>query len=313
MVNEDEEDPKDQLEKLYAWITRIPLSKPTKNLIRDFSDAVMMAEILKVYYPRYVDLHNYIPASNLHMKKENWNILNRKVLSKIDMKLTKDTIDQLANFHPGTAENILLKLRKRILKDFEPRNSQDRSYNHENNDSIEEAHNKMNMFNMKSTSENALKTISCTKSMFEYAKKKLYFIWKWLVNLLCFWSYFPNTMFRLQNPLQRTLSLKVKETAGVSKTGETSETFNEEDAVPRHVCAQLKQELREIDDIISTLNHKVAYLESAMKLKDLQISNLTSQILQNAAESEQPGKIQMNNTQSKLRSQIVREKIAVEE
>ncbi|XP_076761820.1 sperm flagellar protein 1 [Xylocopa sonorina] len=202
MANEDEEDPKNQLEKLYAWISRIPLSKPTKNLTRDFSDAVMMAEILKVYYPRYVDLHNYIPVNNLYMKRENWNTLNRKVLTKIDLKLTKDIIDQLINFHPGTAENILLKLRKRILKDSESRNSQDRSCNHENDDSIEQS--KMNIFNMKCTSENSLRTASCTKSMVECAKNKFYFMWKWLVHLLCFWCYFPNIMFRLQNPFRKT-------------------------------------------------------------------------------------------------------------
>lgn len=78
-----------------------------------------MAEILKIYYPRHVDLHNYVPANSITMKKENWQILNRKVLSKIDMKLTKNIINQLANCYPGAAENILLELRKKVLQEFE--------------------------------------------------------------------------------------------------------------------------------------------------------------------------------------------------
>lgn len=78
-----------------------------------------MAEILKVYYPRYVELHNYVPASNLNMKKENWNTLNRKVLAKIDMKLSRDTIHHLANASQGTIEKLLLDLRMKILRDDE--------------------------------------------------------------------------------------------------------------------------------------------------------------------------------------------------
>ncbi|XP_026670932.1 sperm flagellar protein 1-like [Ceratina calcarata] len=136
MANEDEKESK--VEELYSWISGIPLSKPTKNLSRDFSDAVMMAEILKQYYPRHVDLHNYMPVNSLNLKKENWNILNRKVLSKIDMKLNKDAINQLANCHPGAAENILLMLKKRISKDAESNSTQDPSCNDKENEFIEE-------------------------------------------------------------------------------------------------------------------------------------------------------------------------------
>lgn len=88
-----------------------------------------------MYYPRYVDLHNYVPANSLTTKTENWKVLNRKVLNKIDMKLTKNVINQLVNCHPGAAENMLLEIRKKIIKDgIEPRNLQDLPQN----DSIEE-------------------------------------------------------------------------------------------------------------------------------------------------------------------------------
>ena len=39
MANEDKKDTKNQVEELYAWVSKIPLSKPTKNLSRDLSDA----------------------------------------------------------------------------------------------------------------------------------------------------------------------------------------------------------------------------------------------------------------------------------
>lgn len=83
----------------------------------------MMAEILKIYFPRYVDLHNYVPVNSLTTKKENWNTLNRKVLSKIDMKLTKDIIHQLANCHPGVAEHVLIELKNKLLKDSNHRDT----------------------------------------------------------------------------------------------------------------------------------------------------------------------------------------------
>lgn len=39
----------------------------------------MVAEIIKYYWPKLIDLHNYVPASSLTNKISNWNTLNRKV------------------------------------------------------------------------------------------------------------------------------------------------------------------------------------------------------------------------------------------
>ena len=35
----------DDLQKLYAWIDQIPLTRPKKNISRDFSDACLIAEV----------------------------------------------------------------------------------------------------------------------------------------------------------------------------------------------------------------------------------------------------------------------------
>ncbi|XP_015429496.1 PREDICTED: sperm flagellar protein 1-like [Dufourea novaeangliae] len=242
MADENWKISEDQAEQLYTWIATIPFSKPKKNLTRNFSDAVLMAEVLKVYYPRFVDLHNYVPANNLTTKKENWNILNRKVFSKINMKLSKDMINQLANSQPGVAEHLLLELRSKILKNSDHSNA---LCNEKEKDSAEDG----------------------------------------------------------------------VEDADTSRTQAMSQSIKPEDVVPRHVCTQLKQELRAKDDIISTLNCKVAYLENAMKVKDLRISNLASQILQNAVDSEQLAKNQTNEALSKPRTRAfnIPEKMKPEE
>ncbi|XP_046834871.1 sperm flagellar protein 1-like [Vespa crabro] len=106
-----------KLDEIYAWIDQITFSRPKKNISRDFSDGVFMAELLKRYYPKHVDVHNYVPGNSVAKKIDNWNILNRKVLSKIDMKLGKDVINQLANSQLGIIEKVLIDVRAKILKD----------------------------------------------------------------------------------------------------------------------------------------------------------------------------------------------------
>lgn len=51
-----------------------------------FCSVVMTAELIKYYYPQYVDLHNYSPVSKRSLKVENWSTLNRKVGIKQNLK-----------------------------------------------------------------------------------------------------------------------------------------------------------------------------------------------------------------------------------
>ncbi|XP_011302319.1 sperm flagellar protein 1-like [Fopius arisanus] len=107
----------DILDEIYTWLEQIPFSRPRRNLVRDFSNGVFMAELLKQYYPRHVDLHNYSPSSSISKKLDNWRTLNRKVLTKIDMKLSDDVIYQIASAQSKAIDSVLIKLRSRILKD----------------------------------------------------------------------------------------------------------------------------------------------------------------------------------------------------
>lgn len=47
-------------------------------IILVFMSLVMAAELVKHFFPKMVDLHNYTPAHSTHQKLTNWNMLNRQ-------------------------------------------------------------------------------------------------------------------------------------------------------------------------------------------------------------------------------------------
>ncbi|KAM0730631.1 Sperm flagellar protein 1 [Formica fusca] len=292
MIGDTSQNPTDK--ELFAWIDSIPISKPARNLTRDFSDAVLMAEILKVYYPRYVELHNYVPASNLNMKKENWNTLNRKVLAKIDMKLSKDTIHHLANASQGTIEKLLLDLRMKILRDDEEMHRLKFKYNAEE-EKIEDSpmDNQLDSSAESSNKVEADQKISeINPSKFARLKRGLLFVFSWIICPFRIWNLFSYCKFPRLGRYRRNALVNV-ETEGIKDVND--------ETVRRAIYMELKQELREKEEIICTLNHKITYLESSMKVKDLRISSLTTQILQNGVEMDQ-STISSGDARVKLRS-----------
>ncbi|KAJ0409156.1 hypothetical protein ATCC90586_004689 [Pythium insidiosum] len=98
------------LQRLYAWIDEIPLSRPKKNIARDFSDGILLAEVIAYYFPKIVQMHNYSPANSVKQKQYNWNTLNRKVLKRLHVYLTKDDIDDLVSCRAGAVEHLLVKV-----------------------------------------------------------------------------------------------------------------------------------------------------------------------------------------------------------
>ncbi len=44
-----------ELEKLYSWVDQIKLSRPKKNMARDFSDALLLSEIIHTFFPKLLD------------------------------------------------------------------------------------------------------------------------------------------------------------------------------------------------------------------------------------------------------------------
>ncbi|NXH14044.1 SPEF1 protein, partial [Bucco capensis] len=61
-----------------------------------------------------VQLHSYVPASSTPQKLANWGLLNRKVLSKLNLSIPDEVIRQLVQCRPGTVEHVLLLLRQKI-------------------------------------------------------------------------------------------------------------------------------------------------------------------------------------------------------
>ena len=106
----------EQLRSLYAWIDAIPLSRPKRNITRDFSDGVLIAEVIAAYFPQLVDLHNYSPASAIQQKTYNFETLNQKVLKRLGYQLTRTTIDNVVNGRPGAVEEVLNTLQFKMAK-----------------------------------------------------------------------------------------------------------------------------------------------------------------------------------------------------
>ncbi|XP_045424370.1 uncharacterized protein LOC123650033 isoform X2 [Lemur catta] len=105
------------LRGLYAWLDGLPLSRPKRHLARDFSDgggALMLAEIVKHFHPRLVDLHNYTPTCNTDQKLSNWHILNRKVFPKLSLCVSETDIRKVVASTPGAIEPILCALREKV-------------------------------------------------------------------------------------------------------------------------------------------------------------------------------------------------------
>ena len=80
------------------------MSRPKRNISRDFSDGVLLAEIVKHFIPKLIDLHNYSAAHSLSQKTYNWNTLNVKVLKKIGLTLSKKEIENIVNMVPDAIE-----------------------------------------------------------------------------------------------------------------------------------------------------------------------------------------------------------------
>uniref|UniRef100_A0A8C3SPB3 Sperm flagellar protein 1 n=1 Tax=Chelydra serpentina TaxID=8475 RepID=A0A8C3SPB3_CHESE len=104
----------ESLQELYGWVDAIPLSRPKKNITRDFSDGVLAAEVVKFYFPKMVEMHNYVPANSTQQKLSNWGHLNRKVLNKLNFSIPEDMIRKIVQCTPGMVELVLLPLRQKI-------------------------------------------------------------------------------------------------------------------------------------------------------------------------------------------------------
>ncbi|KAJ8317085.1 hypothetical protein KUTeg_004989 [Tegillarca granosa] len=119
MASKPDENPLDQfdeaeLQELYSWIDGIPLSRPKRNIARDFADGVLISEIIHYHIPKLVELHNYTAGSSTNCKLGNWQTLNTKVFSKLGFEINDDVIRELIGSKPGCIERFLMLLRQKL-------------------------------------------------------------------------------------------------------------------------------------------------------------------------------------------------------
>ncbi|XP_017268343.1 sperm flagellar protein 1 [Kryptolebias marmoratus] len=106
-----------EIENLLSWLDKIPFSRPKRKLRRDFSDGVLVAEVVKHFFPKFVDLSSLtVPFNSREEKLRNWNLLNRKVFPKLDFYVPEEAISRIVLSSPGAIEPVLSALREKIDK-----------------------------------------------------------------------------------------------------------------------------------------------------------------------------------------------------
>merc|ERR1712123_100149 len=103
---------------LLIWIDGIELSRPKKNINRDFADGVLIAELVAHFFPHRVEKHNYQAASSKQGKLTNWATLNRKVLAKFDFTVPADVVQSIIAAKPNVVEVFLNGLKQIIEREL---------------------------------------------------------------------------------------------------------------------------------------------------------------------------------------------------
>lgn len=102
------------MNELDGWLQQVKFSKVIRNRARDFSDGVLMSQLIHHFRPKLVDLHNYEEALKVDSKIYNWNTLNSKAFKPLKIPLDKKIIEQLANSQPGVIDQVLLNVKSAI-------------------------------------------------------------------------------------------------------------------------------------------------------------------------------------------------------
>ncbi|XP_065173494.1 sperm flagellar protein 1-like isoform X2 [Atheta coriaria] len=118
------------IEKLYKWIDTYSITRQKRNINRDFSDAIPLVEMLKVHFPKVVDMHNYTPSNSFAQKVDNWRTLQRKVLSrKLKISFPQSVLDAVSKAEAGVVEEVLWQIKMAIDKlDWTVKNQESEVY-----------------------------------------------------------------------------------------------------------------------------------------------------------------------------------------
>lgn len=131
------------LKTVYKYVDEVPLSKPKKNIARDFSDCSQVALLVKHYLPKkHKNLchpHNYPEGNKKQVKLDNWSRLNENVMKKLvgdkhPLLLNDQEMNDCADCQPYAIEKTLLKVKKAIglFKQNPRKNTLTRNMTHQN-------------------------------------------------------------------------------------------------------------------------------------------------------------------------------------
>ncbi|XP_052771654.1 sperm flagellar protein 1-like isoform X16 [Mya arenaria] len=275
-VPEKMEQPLDEqeLESLYAWVDSIPLSRPKRNIARDFSDGVQVAEIAHFFFPSYVEMHNYTPANNTGGKLANWNVLNKKVFGKMNFELADDVINDLVCCKQGMIEKVLLMLQVKIKR---------AQYARQHQSDKPEADQHTSMSPGRKDGRTIKVGMDDTKGRL---KTKQYSNFSGFTHQIEDYGH-TITQHYLNNRgwssgLQDQKP-KPKKTGPAVIPKKRPGPIVESDSVPRYVVEEKEQEVLSRDETIQILNAKISRLEHLLHLKDMRIDDL-----QNRVESTRP-------------------------
>ncbi|XP_060565489.1 sperm flagellar protein 1-like isoform X10 [Ruditapes philippinarum] len=266
-----------ELESLYAWVDSIPLSRPKRNISRDFSDGVLVAECVRHFFPDegLVDLHNYTTANNTNKKKENWYYLNRKVFSKMNFELADDVINDLCLCKPGMIEKVLLMLQVKIKRAeyARARNSDkpEADQHHHHHDQMTPGRKGMVKVGLEDTKG----------SRFQKTKQEKQITFEPKRNLVKFKENFSGNNEKGQRLHEQKAPPKPaikQQTIQKKRPGQVVES----DMVPRYVVEEKEQEVLSRDETIQILQGKIHRLEHLVHLKDMRITELSGGVEPNS-------------------------------
>ncbi|VTZ68515.1 conserved protein, unknown function [Plasmodium chabaudi chabaudi] len=106
----------EELNDLHEWINSFTLSRKIKNINRDFSDGVLMAELVNICLPKFVETHNYSKANSINQKTYNWNTLNEKVFKRLSFKIDKKNVEEIVNCKYMGVEKVLITFKDQLQK-----------------------------------------------------------------------------------------------------------------------------------------------------------------------------------------------------
>lgn len=109
--------------EVHIHIYNLNCAKNTINpiLFYDNYKIVLLAELLKQIYPKLVELHNYSSRNSFILKLNNWITINRKILQKLDLNQSIETLERLCKASPGAIELLLCQIKTKYDREKETR------------------------------------------------------------------------------------------------------------------------------------------------------------------------------------------------